>query len=155
MAHAQIDHDAARELELYAYNTSGIYRQYLSIRDNVARRIKAGTYDAEKAPRLWLYWIDNAARNYCREFGGEMRTSFPKATRQYVAERVAISEWGETVEEVAHELADAMIQASEAAKRGDKGAAAAYRKAKDAADRASLYPGCLSKHIHEAIIKYS
>lgn len=145
-----VDHDAARELELYAYNDYATYQRSNDYRANVAKRIKAGTYDAEKAPKLWSYWIERAARNYCKEFGGTYPGAFNKATRDHVAARVAVIEWTEIVEEVAAELAAELIAASDASK-GIESNAARWRKAHDAVDKATLYPGCLSRHISRVL----
>lgn len=47
------DEHAARELDLYAENTSELYGQFKSIIANLQRKIKSGKYDAAKAPVLW------------------------------------------------------------------------------------------------------
>lgn len=141
MTHAHVDHDAARELELYAYNTYALDAQREAIRRNVARRIKNGTYDAEKAPALWQYWIDEAARTYCKEFGGDIRTTFPKVTREYVAQRVAVMEWTEIIEDVAHEIGKLLATTS----------GKAFEKAKEIAERATV-PGHM---IHAAASRYA
>lgn len=39
----------ARELDLYAENTSELYGQFKSIIANLQRKIKSGKYDASKA----------------------------------------------------------------------------------------------------------
>ena len=82
-----------RELDLYAENTSALYGQFLSIIKNLSRRIAKGTYDATKAPALWQYWYDEAARHYCKEFGGDVRYTFPKAQRTQLAEMRAAEEY--------------------------------------------------------------
>lgn len=59
----------AHELVLFAENEHTLANQYTSIVNNLRRRIAKGTYDPEKAPLLWKYWFDAAAREYTRQFG--------------------------------------------------------------------------------------
>jgi len=58
---APIDETAARELDLYAENTSELYGQFKSIIANAA------------------------AKRYVKEFGGDVKTMFPKALREHLA----------------------------------------------------------------------
>lgn len=81
------------ELDLYAENTSELYGQFKSIIANVKRRIAAGTYDPNKAWKLWLYWYDAAAKRYVKEFDGEARTMFPKVSRVKLAKERAKDEY--------------------------------------------------------------
>jgi hypothetical protein len=82
------DPTAAHELVLYADNSSELYNQKQSIIKNLLRKMKAGKYDAVKAIKLWQYWIDNAARGYKKEFGG----NFNASTRRFAASEVALRE---------------------------------------------------------------
>lgn len=61
--------DEAYELILYAENTESLYNQQQSIVKNLIRKINRGVYDHSKAPTLWKYWMDNAAKGYTREHG--------------------------------------------------------------------------------------
>lgn len=88
-----IDETAARELDLYAENTSELYGQFQSIIANLKRKIAAGKYSAALAPKLWLYWYDAAAKRYCKEFGGAVQTQFPKALREHLAAERAKDEY--------------------------------------------------------------
>jgi len=85
---AEVDEHAAHELDVYAENTSELYAQKKSILANIARRHKSGTYDHAKAPKLWMYLVDAAARRYRKEFGGGPET-FNKVTREAVARELA------------------------------------------------------------------
>jgi hypothetical protein len=89
-----IDTHAVRELILYADNTSALYTSKLSTIEYVQRRIKTGTYDPTKAPKLWRYWIDAAARMYRKELGGASFT-FSPSVRQAAAAEVAEREYAE------------------------------------------------------------
>jgi len=83
-----IDEIAARELDLYAENTWELYNQKKSILANVRRRVAKGTYDPALAPKLWMYWVDAAAKRYTREFGSGSPI-FNKATREHLARELA------------------------------------------------------------------
>lgn len=88
---SQVDHVAATELLLYADNTRELYRQKVGIEKNLEKMYKKGTYDAKKAPKAWLHWMDAAAKRYHKEFGGMGRWSdmFNKSTREAAAKEAA------------------------------------------------------------------
>lgn len=81
------DHD---ELVLYADNDEPLYRQKKAFLENVGRKVERGTYDASKAPQLWLYWIKRAAQKYEKEFPG---TKFSSAAKLAAAAEVAKREY--------------------------------------------------------------
>lgn len=83
---SNVDEHAKTELQLYAENTSDLYNQKQSILANIRRRIAKGTYNHSLAPKLWLYWVDAAAKRYSKEFGPAV---FNKATRMAVAQDLA------------------------------------------------------------------
>lgn len=47
--------------------------------------MKKGNYDAEKAAKLWGYMAEEAAKLYCKEFGGVWHVVFSAATRREMA----------------------------------------------------------------------
>ena len=95
MAHrTPADEQAARELYLYADNTSELYNQKRSIIDNLRRKANKGIYDHSKAIKLWKYWMEAAARSYCKEFGCHISV-FSPATRELAASMVESDEWAE------------------------------------------------------------
>lgn len=64
------DPDMARELELYADNDSLLYFQRRKpILINLSKKYKKGTFDVQKAAKLWRYYIDAALEKYNKEFG--------------------------------------------------------------------------------------
>lgn len=71
----------ARELVLYAENDEQLYRQEQAIVENLDRKMQRGTYDRAKAPKLWRYLYDAAAKKYGKEFGGRWNTDFPTKAR--------------------------------------------------------------------------
>ena len=55
---------------------------------NIRRKLKRNVYDHEKAQKLWMYLIDDAAKEYVKEFGSQqddVADMFPKETREQVA----------------------------------------------------------------------
>jgi hypothetical protein len=97
---ATIDHDAARELELYATNSGDLYRQQaLPIIRNLAAKIVKGTYDSALAPKAWMYLAEGAAKGYSREFGP---CRFSRATLAATAALLADS----YAEHIADEVTD-------------------------------------------------
>jgi len=91
-ASGPVDETAANELDLYAENTSELYGQKKAILANIQRKLKSGKYDPTKTPKLWMYWVDAAARRYVKEFGTpgqKIDSMFNKATREHLAKELA------------------------------------------------------------------
>jgi hypothetical protein len=92
-----IDSDAINELKLFIMNNEDLYRrQFMPIIYNIQKKIKNGTYNHELAPKLWMYLVDAAAREYVKEFGSpdqDVRDMFPKSVRQDVAKDLADQEY--------------------------------------------------------------
>ena len=84
-----IDSDAVNELDTYIMNNEDLYRRrFMPIISNIKRKLKKNVYDHEKAQKLWMYLVDDAAKEYVKEFGStqdDIATMFPKETRQQVA----------------------------------------------------------------------
>ena len=84
-----IDSDAVNELDSYINNNEELYRRrFMPIISNIKRKIAKNVYDHEKAQKLWMYLVDDAAKEYVKEFGStqdDIATMFPKETRQQVA----------------------------------------------------------------------
>lgn len=84
--------DDARELELYIDNDEQIYNsRFIPIVKNLMKKWKKGVYDHALSVKLWMYLVDDAAREYIREFGSEGSYVFTKPTRLLAAERYATS----------------------------------------------------------------
>jgi hypothetical protein len=84
---AIVDQHAADELELFLENDEPLYRQTQECYRNLLRKQKRGTYDRERAVKLFQTVADEAARRYQREFGSGVRGygPFDKPTRTAVA----------------------------------------------------------------------
>ena len=84
-----VDSDAVNELDTYIMNNEDLYRRrFMPIISNIRRKLKKNVYDHEKAQKLWMYLVDDAAKEYVKEFGStqdDVATMFPKETRQQVA----------------------------------------------------------------------
>jgi hypothetical protein len=85
------DETATQELLLYAENTGELYNQRKSIIANLTKKIDKGTYDSAKAPKIWEYWLEAAAKRYQREFGSGSPI-FDAATRRHAAKQMAEQE---------------------------------------------------------------
>jgi hypothetical protein len=81
----------AGELILYADNTYSLYQQKKDIIKNLSKKIQKGNYDPNLAPKLWAYWVDNAAKMYVKEMGTNLpwNVAFPKAVRMEAAQEIA------------------------------------------------------------------
>ncbi len=82
---AAVDMVLATEFQLCLENESALYPQRQAIEKNLAKRMASGKYDASKAPKLWLYWVNEGARWYAKEHGAAV----DKATREHVAGELA------------------------------------------------------------------
>jgi hypothetical protein len=60
-----------------------------SILQNISRRLKSGTYSHALAPKLWMYWVDAAAKRYRKEFGSGSAVIFNLPTREALARELA------------------------------------------------------------------
>jgi len=92
---AELDRDAARELELFTENDANLYRQqYTPILKNLATKKARGVYDHDKAVKLFMYLMESGARKYAREYGGPgavWHEMFNVPTRRAAAEVFAKS----------------------------------------------------------------
>ena len=83
------DKEAARELFLYAENNSDLYhQQYIPIVRNLVKKFHKGTYDKEKAVKLWMYYVEANAKHYAKNHSSQVsdwKYLFNKNTRLAVA----------------------------------------------------------------------
>jgi hypothetical protein len=84
-----IDSDAVNELDTYIMNNEELYRRrFMPIISNIRRKLAKNVYDHERAQKLWMYLVDDAAKEYVKEFGStqdDVGNMFPKETREQVA----------------------------------------------------------------------
>ena len=88
-----IDSDAVNELDTYIMNSEELYRRrFMPIISNIKRKLAKGIYDHDKAQKLWMYLIDDAAKEYVKEYGSQqddVKDMFPKETRMQVAKIIS------------------------------------------------------------------
>ena len=84
-----IDSDATNELDTFIMNNEDLYRRrFMPIISNIKRKLKRGIYDHDKAQKLWMYLINDAAKEYVKEYGStqdDVKDMFPKETRLHLA----------------------------------------------------------------------
>jgi hypothetical protein len=62
--------DDAHELMIHGDNNSQLYKSsYVPVAKNLEKKWKNGTYDHEKAKKLWKYHADRASESYKKEHG--------------------------------------------------------------------------------------
>ena len=81
-------------LSLFLYNTRTLDPQRMSIIKNLSKKIEKGTYDPNLAWRLWLYWVDEGAKQFARENpgSGPWTQKFPVQLRRDLAKSIASDE---------------------------------------------------------------
>ena len=91
-----INSEETRELYVFIMNNEDLYRRrFMPIILNLQRKMKRGMYDHEKAVKLWMYLVDDAAKEYVKEYGSQtddVKDMFPKETRLKVAQQLADQE---------------------------------------------------------------
>lgn len=91
------DSAEAVELKLFIDNDGTLYkRQTVPIQQNLSLKFTKGRYDHSKAPKLWMYLVDNGAKEYARQFDHPNRWNllFPISVRREVAKAMA-DDWYE------------------------------------------------------------
>lgn len=81
------DKTSAHELFLYMQNDGGLYQKRVAIEKNLATKLHKGVFRKHLAAKLFMYWVEEGAKKYAREFAspGEWKIIFPKRTRLRVA----------------------------------------------------------------------
>ena len=80
----------AQELLLFLDNDEPLYRRKFDFLKNVYTKMKRGTYNRELARKLWMYYVEDAAKKYEKEFlnPGEWSRVFPPTVRREVAKEL-------------------------------------------------------------------
>ena len=107
-----IDSSAVNELDSYIMNNEDLYRRrFMPIISNIKRKMKKNIYDHEKAQKLWMYLVDDAAKEYVKEFGNsqdDVSNMFPKETRQQVA-RIISDREKENIEQGEYDVSQGTV----------------------------------------------
>lgn len=86
------DIDAVREIELFIENDYQLYRSQTNpILINLTKKFKKGTFDLNKASKLFRYLIDSGMKKYHKEYGTgkDWHKLLSTHDRQYLAEQMA------------------------------------------------------------------
>lgn len=84
------------ELKMYIINDGDLYRQrVVPMINNLQKKLAKGQYDHNMAPKMWLYLVDEGAKKYVRDFGGNLQMMFPKKDRMVLAKDLADYYWDE------------------------------------------------------------
>lgn len=86
------DVDAVREIELFIENDYQLYRSQTNpILINLTKKFKKGTFDINKASKLFRYLIDSGMKKYHKEYGSgkDWHKLLSTHDRQYLAEQMA------------------------------------------------------------------
>lgn len=79
---ATADDTAARELYFHGLNSEKIVKNVLpAFMMNEAKKKAAGKYDPAKATKLWAIYAERVAKDYVKEYGGNVKDIFTPATR--------------------------------------------------------------------------
>lgn len=89
--YAEVDKDAARELELYIENDRAMYNMYNHICENMVNKQAREQYDSSKAVKAFMYLVEAGAKSYTAEHGSagdKWNKLFNKETREVVAKNL-------------------------------------------------------------------
>ncbi len=107
-----LDADAVNELDSFIMNNEDLYRRrFMPIISNIKRKMKKGVYDHEKVIKLWMYLVDDAAKEYVKEYGSQdqdVKDMFPKETRLKVAQVIADRE-KENIEQGEYDVTQGIV----------------------------------------------
>ena len=80
----------AQELLFFLDNDEPLYRRKFDFLKNAYTKMKRGTYNRELARKLWMYYVEDAAKKYEKEFlnPGEWSRVFPPTVRREVAKEL-------------------------------------------------------------------
>ena len=76
----------AEELKLYIDNDSKLYKQrYIPILKNLSNKKKRNKFSKSLAVKAFMYLVDDGAKRYTKEYGGNPKDIFPKSKRTELA----------------------------------------------------------------------
>ncbi len=80
----------SRELKLYIDNDSQLYNsRFMPIMKNLTKKMKKGNFDKKLAIKGFMYLVDDGAKKYVKDFGGNAKEMFSKKDRIAVASDLA------------------------------------------------------------------
>jgi hypothetical protein len=94
----------ATELRLYIVNDAHLWeRRRPEFWRSLDRHVLRGDFDSDKAVTLLMYLVGEGARQYCKEFGGTVRSVFPKGVREECA-RVLLEHYADDLRDAECEM---------------------------------------------------
>ena len=107
-----LDSDAVNELDSFIMNDEDLYRRrFMPIILNLKRKMAKGVYDHKLAVKLWMYLVDDAAKEYVKQYGSQtddVKDMFPKEVRMQVAQDLADRE-KENIEQGEYDVAKGTV----------------------------------------------
>ena len=107
-----IDSDATNELDTFIMNNEDLYRRrFMPIILNLKRTLATGAYDHILAVKLWMSLVDDAAKEYVKQYGSQtddVKDMFPKEVRMQVAQDLADRE-KENIEQGEYDVAKGTV----------------------------------------------
>ena len=104
--------DAVNELDLYINNNEDLYRKrFMPLIYNLRTDVSSNRYNHENAIKQWNLLVNDAAREYVKEFGKpneDVKDMFPQETRTKVAQVIADREL-ENIEKGEYDVAKGII----------------------------------------------
>ena len=80
----------SRELKLYIDNDSQLYNsRFMPIMKNLSKKMKKGKFDKKLAIKGFMYLVDDGAKKYVKDHGGNAKEMFSKKDRIAVASDLA------------------------------------------------------------------
>ena len=80
----------SRELKLYIDNDSQLYNsRFMPIMKNLSKKMKKGKFDKKLAIKGFMYLVDDGAKKYVKDYGGNAKEMFSKKDRIAVASDLA------------------------------------------------------------------
>jgi hypothetical protein len=86
------DDSVAVELTSYIDNTGTAYEDKMRLFAKLLRFVRKGTYDHGRAPEMFDFLVEHAAKSWHREFSskeGNWYSTFPQSVRQITKQRLA------------------------------------------------------------------
>ena len=89
---AAVDEDAKRELRLFMADDPSLSNKKEDIILSIRRKMQGDKYSSSQAPQIWLHLVNDGAKRYAQQFGGEELELFPMNLRKALANEFAVKE---------------------------------------------------------------
>ena len=89
---AAVDDDAKRELRLFMADDPSLSNKKEDIILSIRRKMQGDKYSSSQAPQIWLHLVNDGAKRYAQQFGGDELELFPMNLRKALAHDFAVKE---------------------------------------------------------------